>query len=501
MRFFHKILPLLTVALLLSACQGFLEKEPFTSVTEESFYQNEDDALRALTAAYATLQFDGQLAPAGHFRWFFGDIVSDDADKGGSGPNDVVALFRLENFEGRPDNELLASEWQADYDMVYYSNLVLENVPDIDMDPFLKARILAEARFIRAYGYYQLATMFGGVPLVDKTLSPSEDQIPRATEDEIWDFIENDLTAAAEDLPLRSQYDLADVGRITQGAAQALLAKAYLWRQKWSEAEAVLAEVVNSGEYTLSDNYANIFTLAGENGPGSVFEIQFMNASNGDWGRFEEGNLTNAFQRARGQFGGFGFNLPTQDLVDEFEEGDPRLQASIFREGDEMGDRGTFTKDATGYPHDYYPRKYFISISEEAPTGDPLVNGPSNERVIRYADVLLMYAEAAYHNGNETLARDLVNQVRERARAGSEDVLPDVTASGPALLEAIYHERRVELALEGHRFFDLVRTDRAGEVMRAHGKGAFTDGVHEKFPIPLREIQLSDGLIEQNPGY
>jgi hypothetical protein len=500
MSFVYKFTGILFTALLLSSCQGFLETEPLTSVTVENFFQTEDDALRVLTAAYATLQFDGQPGPAGHFRWFWGDIVSDDADKGGSGPNDVAALNRLENFQGRADNELLTAEWSSDYDMVYYSNVVLENVPDVDMDPFLQARILAEARFLRAYGYYQLVTLFGGVPLVTKTLSPSEDQIPRATADEIWDFIEAELTAAIVDLPLRSQYDEADLGRITKGTAQAVLVKTLIWREKWPQAETVAAAIVSSAEYQLANSFGSIFTQAGENGPGSVFEIQYNNTSNGDFGRFEEGNLTNIFQQARGDFGGFGFNIPTQDLVDEFEAGDPRLSASVFQEGDAMGDRGIFTKEATGFPFDYYARKYFVNRSEEAPTGDARVNGPSNDRVIRYADVLLMYAEAAYHNGNEPLARDLVNQVRERARDGNDNILPDVTASGTSLLTAIYHERRVELALEGHRFYDLVRTGQAVTVMNAHGK-SFTAGVHERFPIPLREIQLSDGLIEQNPGY
>ncbi|MDX1906249.1 MAG: RagB/SusD family nutrient uptake outer membrane protein [Bacteroidia bacterium] len=488
------------LALPLTGCDGFLEKEPLTSVTTANFYQTEEDALRALTAAYATLQFDGQLAPAGHFRWFWGDIVSDDADKGGSGPNDVAALARLEAFEGRPANELLTSEWRADYDGIYYANVVLEYVPAIDMDPFLRARILGEAQFIRAYMYYQLVTVFGGVPLVTRTLSPSEDQIPRATEAEIWAQIETDLLTAIPELPLKTEYAATDLGRITKGAAQGLLLKAYVWQQKWSDAVAVAAELTSSGQYSLASSYRDIFTLAGENGPESVFEIQYMNRSNGDWGRFEEGTLTNVFQRARGDFGGYGFNLPTQDLVDEFEPGDPRLGFTVFKEGDAMGDRGIFTPDKTGYPHPYYARKYFISRAEEAPTGDANVNGPSNDRVIRYADVLLLYAEAAYHTGNEGLARSLVNQVRARARGTSTTALPNITASGPALLDAIYHERRVELAMEGHRFFDLVRTGRAGSVMRALGFN-FVDGVHEKFPIPEQEIQLSNGTITQNPGY
>ena len=189
-------------------------------------------------------------------------------------------------------------------------------------------------------------------------------------------------------------------------------------------------------------DYSTIFSSGGENNAESVFEIQYMNASGGNWGRnnANEGTFSNVFQRARGQFEGFGFNLPTQDLVDEFfKEGmeDPRLKFTIFREGDLMGDRGLFTKEATGFPHDFYPKKYFSNKAEEAPFGDPNPNGGTNDRVIRYADILLMHAEAAFHTGDEAAAKTSLNQVRQRVNMRA------ITASGPSLLDAIYHERRV----------------------------------------------------------
>ncbi|NNE56230.1 MAG: RagB/SusD family nutrient uptake outer membrane protein [Flavobacteriales bacterium] len=165
-----------------------------------------------------------------------------------------------------------------------------------------------------------------------------------------------------------------------------------------------------------------------------------------------------------------------------------------------MGDRGIFTTEATGFPHPYYSRKYFLNAADEAPFGDAAPNGPTNDRVIRYADVLLFHAEAAYHNGQEEAARNSLNLVRERARGGDDSILPDVTASGQELLDAIYHERRVELGMEGHRFFDLARQGRAAQVMQDLGFG-FVEGVHELFPIPQVEITLSGGLITQNPGY
>lgn len=481
----------------LTACEkDFLNQSPIVGTTEENFYRNADDAIAAVNAAYASLQF--QLSPAGHFRWFWGDIMSDDAVKGGSGDNDVNDLLQLETFKGPSNTELLEAEWGADYEGIYRANVVLEKVPDIVMDEKLKARILGEARFIRAWNFYNLVTMFGGVPLADHVLAPSEYKMPRATADQVWDLIEDDLLIAANNLWLRSEYPLSDLGRITKGAAQALLTKAYLWQERWAEARASAEAVINSGEYQLVADYADIFPLYGENNEESVFEIQYMNASGGNWGKnnANEGSFTNVFTRARGQFAGYGFNIPTQDFVDEFfKEGfeDPRLKSTVFRVGDEMGDRGTFTIDATGgLPYLYYPKKYFNNKSEDAPFGDPNPNGGSNDRVIRYADVLLMHAEAAYHTGDEGAARTSLNLVRKRVD------IPEINATGPALLDAILRERRIELGLEAHRFFDLVRTDRASQEL---GPLGFVQGVHELFPIPQSQIEATNGAITQNPGY
>lgn len=480
-----------------TACEkDFLQKSPIVGTTEENFYRNADDAIAAVNAAYASLQF--QLSPAGHFRWFWGDIMSDDAIKGGSGDNDVNVLLQLETFKGPANSDLLEAEWGADYEGIYRANVVLEKVPPIQMDAKLKARVLAEARFIRAWNFYNLVTMFGDVPLADHVLAPSEYNMPRTPAAQVWDLIESDLVSASGDLPKRSEYPAADLGRITRGAAQALLAKTYLWREKWTEAKTTCEAIINSGEYHLVPDYADIFPLYGENNEESIFEIQYMNASGGNWGKnnANEGSFTNVFTRARGQFAGYGFNIPTQDFVDEFfKEGfeDPRLKSTVFRIGDEMGDRGTFTIEATGgLPYLYYPKKYFSNKSEDAPFGDPNPNGGSNDRVIRYADVLLMHAEASYHVGDENAARQSLNQVRARVQ------IPDITATGTALLDAIYRERRLELGLEAHRFFDLVRTHRAAQVLAPLG---FVAGVHELFPIPQSQIQATNGTLTQNPGY
>lgn len=503
MKNINKIILLSSLFIFFGCGDKFLDKSPLVGVTSENFYQTKEDAIAGVNAAYAALQFE--LTPAAHFRWFWGDVMSDDSDKGGSGDNDGFELLLLETFQGQSNNEMIESEWKASYQGIYRANVVLEKVPGIEMDETLKARILAEAKFIRAYFFYNLVTMFGDVPKADHVLAPSEFNIPRSPASEIWALITRDLTEAIPVLPLKSEYTSDDLGRITKGAARGLLTKVYLWQEEWGLAEDVANDIIISGEYFLESNYANIFTTSGQNGPGSVFEIQYMTESGGNWGEnnANEGTFVNVFQRPRGQFSGFGFNLPTQDFVDAFfledpSNEDPRLASTIFRIGDELGDRGILTTEATGFPHIYYPKKYFNSLSEEASFGDPVANGGSNDRVIRFADVLLMHAEAAAKNNNESGARTSLERVRSRARGGNPTILPEVTSSGQALLDAIYHERRVELGLEGHRFFDLVRTGRAESVLGSMG---YVQGIHNLFPIPSSQILVTNGAITQNNGY
>ena len=480
----------------LFSCQkDLLVKSPIIGVTDENFYQTELDAISAVNGAYAALQFE--MTPAPHFRWFWGDVMSDDTVKGGSGPNDGPDLAALENFQGPTNTEFLEGEWASNYEGIYRANVVLERVPSIEMDEIKQAQILGEAKTIRAWFHFLQVIYFGNAPLVDHVLAPSEYGIGQSPPSEIWPFIENDLLEAIAVLPLRSEYPISELGRVTKGTAQGLLLKAYVFQNKWPEARAIAEDLINSAEYSLVGDYNRIFTTGGENNEESIFEIQYMNASGGNWGRnnANEGTFSNVFQRARGQFEGFGFNLPTQDFVDEFfVEGleDPRFRATVFSEGDAMGDRGIFTLEATGFTHKFYPKKFFNFKNEEAPFGDPNPNGGTNDRVIRYADVLLMHAEAAFHTGDEEAARASLNQVRQRVN------MRDVTSSGPALLDAIYHERRVELGLEGHRFFDLVRTGRATEVL---GPLGYRDDVHQILPIPDSQIQASNGALEQNPGY
>lgn len=500
----NKIIALLIGFLLIgSACEDELDKTPIIGELESNFYKTEADAIAATNAAYGPLQYNFTNSVY-HFRWFFGNFPSDDAIKGGTGPNDQPLLDDMSNFKAAPSSIYLNADWTAKFMGVYSANVAIEKIPTITMDETLQARLIAEAKFLRAYYYFELVTMYGGVPVVDHVLASTEFNMPRATEEATWDFIEMNLLESIPTLPEKSQYAAEDMGRATKGAAKALLVKSYIYQEKWAEALTVAEEVIASAEYTLLADYETIFLKEGENGPGSIFEIQRSTQGGGYWGavnRVNEGNLTNVYQMPRGSYGGWGFNIPTQDFVDAFEAGDPRLQSTVWFIGDQLCDRGILTKNNTGFDYDYYSKKYFVCRSEHEAVnvGDPQMNGESNDRIIRYADLLLFAAEAAYHTSDEVSARAYLEMVRARARrtaaAGS---LPEVTATGTALLDAIYHERRVELGQEGHRFFDIARTGRGTQILGAQG---FTAGVNELFPIPQEQISLTGNAYTQNPGY
>jgi starch-binding outer membrane protein, SusD/RagB family len=505
------------IAFLGIGCQDFLTEKPKVGVTEDLYYLNDDDALASLYGVYDPLQWQQLDGTTWSFRWVYGDIVSDDSEKGGSDITDQPGWAAAENFEANGGTVVFQNEWKKNYQGIFRANLLISKVtgnPKIT-DPTKKA-VIAEAKFLRAFYYFELVRLFGGVPIVTKTVASSESQIPRASVQEVYAQIEKDLKEAVIDLKEKSEQSPSQYGRATKGAAKAYLVKAYIYQQKWTDAEPLAKEIINSGQYKIdTEKYQDVFKLAGEHGPGSIFEINFSGSTNDGWGASGanptfgkddgEGNVTNQMTRARGMGNGWGFNIPTDDFVNEFEPNDPRLTASIFREGEAYGDRGILStkpvdQGGTGFPYIYYTKKYFINKSEEAPNTQE-INGPSNERDFRFSDLLLFHAEAAFHKGDEVGAKVSLNAVRARARMGAPNgTLPDVTATGTALLDAIYHERRVELGLEGHRFWDLVRTGRAGQVMRARGK-SFIDGKHELFPIPSTEISLSGGSLKQNPGY
>ncbi|MDX1637817.1 MAG: RagB/SusD family nutrient uptake outer membrane protein [Balneolaceae bacterium] len=541
------------------------------------------------------------------------DIASDDASKG-STPADNPEMQSIDNFTFTPTNGLFRLTWEGYYQGIYRTNLAIRNIPDIDMDPELRDRLVAENKFIRAYLYFFLVRAWGDVPLVLEPLEPGEFRQPRTPASEVYSQIEQDLTDAMENLPLKSEYPASELGRATRGAAQALLAKVHLFQDENQEALQMAENVINSGEYSLLDDFSEIFRPEGENSSESIFEIQAVATSQGLGGA-----PYGVIQSVRGTPNlGWGFNTPNRDLLEAFEAGDHRMQSTMLFVHETLSyGQEDVVRDNPGMTDERYNQKAFVPL--DSPSGT--FNGGTNIRRLRYADVLLIAAEAAQKTGDEATARNYVNMVRERARGGmdatigvvaeplssimadtigmpnmedrvfiryaniggpadnaglesldwelvnqdntlqintidlitsvdgnsvssvsdfnsemrtknageqvtitvecisqtfsngqlstssqtvvstmtAQELLPDITSSGQQLLEDIWHERRVELAMEQHRFFDIQRQGRAGELLRAQGKN-YQDNKHGVYPIPQSELDLNSEM-DQNPNY
>lgn len=534
MNFAKYTLPILLSAILGQSCSDFLEQPPLGVQTEEVFYNDPDNAVLAVNAVYDAAAWDEGGKDSGHnYEWMWGDLLSDDAKKG-STPGDYTALKELEQWRVLNNFGESSSLWNNSFAGIFRANQAILNLSKATFDEELKSRLLGEAYFLRAYFYFNMVIKFGGLPVMTEPLPPSQwGNIARNTIAEVYAQIESDLDEAIARLPERSEYGAVDLGRATKGAAQAYKARAIMYQigtdnsngHTWSEVLSITNDIIASGQYKLTPNYAMIFENEGENNQESIFEIQFIETTGG-YGPVKTGTTNNVIQSNRNTWG-WGFNNPTQDLVDEFEENDPRLECTAFKDGDVVqGEKQTIdpAQNETGYLN----RKAALEPSLRP---NDSKDSPANIRKFRYADILLMNAEAAFQTGNETLAKQRVNEVRERARLSTHakgvtegslayelydsDVisnrLPAITASGAALLEAIYHERRVELAMEGLRYYDLVRTGRyidaletkyGAEVANDCLTRCLTTGMVNPvpvMPIPLNEAQ-SWGL-EQNPGY
>lgn len=489
----------------LAACDSFLEQEPQAQVATSSAYTTADDASRAVTAAYNPLRATnwccasaGNANGGGYNYWVFGNVATDDAIKGGESGSDQVYAQEIAYYTVTPGNLAVDDAWDILYIGVRNANLVLDKVPEIEMtDAALQERYLAEAKFLRAYYYFLLVQTFGDVPLL-LTTDMEAYELARSPKEEVLSQIIKDFTEAEAVLPLKSQYAQGDLGRATKGAARAYLGKVYMFMKDYARAVEWFGKVINSGEYHLVEDYASMFTEAGENGPEIIFAIQY----NYDPPRTQR-NPMGVVQGSRAMYG-WGFNAPSQDFVDAFEPGDPRLEHTVYKNGDIMRDGKT--ADVGNSPTGYMNRKSYVA-DYEAPGG--FFNSANDMIMMRLGKVLLWYAEAANEIGNTEAALSALNQVRARAREGNPDVLPDVTDRNQGTLrQKIWHEQRVEYGQEYERFFDLVRTGRAAEVLHNFaakyntGQGAnFNPSVHTVMPIPPSEISLSEGKITQNPGY
>lgn len=405
------------------------------------------------------------------------EIISDNADKG-SAPTDAGTdknlLDGLTYTTSSPSIRDMWTQWYKTIGRASQAIEFTENFENINED--LRARLIGEAKFLRALNYFWLVRSFGDVPI------QSVDLIARAPAADVYAYIQQDLQDAAAILPLKSEYSSQDLGRATKGAAQGLLAKVYLYQKKWQEAADMANTVISSGQYGLEPDFAIIWRVEGENGPESLFEIQARGeiVSHG----VQQYSVT---QGARGPSGwGWGFNTPSEDLENAFNNASDsiRRDATIIFAGETLFDG---REVSAGVENPRYNEKAYSSAYTEQEDTD------KNIRVLRYAEILLIRAEALNELGQSADALGPLNQVRERVN------LDDITTTDQtALRNAIYLERRLELAMEHDRWFDLIRTGRAQEVMTALGLPF--EAKNNLFPIPNEQlIQTPD--MTQNPGW
>ena len=489
------LLPAVLVLLSTNACQkDFLERKPLGDATYDTFFENAEQATYAVNAVYQQFrQWDCISLP-----WIaVTDIISDDADKG-STPTDALYLLEIDNFSFDATNSSFSGVWRGYYNAIARANLAILRIPDVDMDETLKKRLIGESKFLRAYSYLLLVQWFGDVPIITAPLGgDAYYNQERKPVQEVYAQIERDLLDAIDALPEKSKYAAADLGRATKGAAKGILAKLYMVKKDFVNAEKYCLEIINSKEYTLLNRYGDNFLPVGENSMESVFEINAAALPPIDGVTGPGATPFNMIQGVRGIPNlGWGFNRPSDNLVSSYENGDPRREATVIYVNEVLPDGTTQVQDNPEIVNERYNQKAWVP----AHTGLQ-DNGPGNIRILRYADILLLAAEALNENGKSADALIYLNQVRKRARGTNNFILPDVTVTDQSQLrDRIYKERRVELAMEQQRWFDLLRWGRAEQVMQAVGKN-FVAGKHDLLPIPQTEIDLTGGLIRQNQGY
>jgi hypothetical protein len=487
----------LLLAFGLYSCEDkFLDEEENYLIDSEGYFNSEDDYYLALVGAYDLLQTT-------FINNILGEIASDNTLCGGESATDTSGYQQIDDMIHTPVNLQLRNLWNYMFAGIKRCNYFLEFQDKTDFDG--REAMVAEVRFLRAYYHFELVKWFGGIPVKEydnallgqgKRFAPGDEtSIPRYSADQVYALIESDLIFAVNNL----EYSAPQVGRVSKGAAQAVLGKAYLYQDKFSESASVLQDLISNGPYQLSSDFEQIFELEGENGVGSVFEVQYTDGEGAGFDCFQcsEGNIAVGYMGIRNHTGpvydsGFSFNVPVQEAFDAFSPGDVRRDVSIL---DIVAwATATGAEYVEGYEHTgFYNRKYLPRKGDQN-IGDQNLTNPNNYRSIRFADVLLMAAEALNRGGvDDTQALIYLNQVRERAFGNSNS---NISATGSALTDAIWEERRLELMGEGHRFFDLVRTGQAASAI-----DGFVTDKHEVFPIPFEEIQFSNGNWNQNPNY
>lgn len=514
---------LLLGLLMMPACSDeFLEVESAGRLSSDSFPQNDAEAFSAIVGAYNLMQWN--YGRDWNSVWVAKNLPGDDVNAGSSS-SDQPPFQNLDDFVNEADNPVTTAIWEGFYKTINLCNTILERI-----EPGNSTRdgVLAEAKVIRAWNYFELIVLFGDVPFYTTNPVDVEDfHTPRVAKETIYAQIEADLKDAIADLPLKSELLPEFKFRVSKGTAQAILGKVYLYQKKWAEAHGVLSDLIatEGDEYDLEPDYRNVWRRQGELGIESVFEVMYSDKEGYDWGNFpwspgsHESNIHVQLMGPRSPFfsnleaigiiPGWGFNLPTQKIGDAFgamgDDG-PRYQASLMSEEEFIAAGGSIVADTdeNGNPipaHDYegYLRLKYATHASETNTSEgviPELNYTINWRLIRYADVLLMAAEAYNEDSKPDLGLIELNKVRVRAEL---DPLPSGISQAD-LREAVVKERQLELAFEGSRFWDLVRWGRAATELAGTG---FTANKHELFPIPQSEIASNNAISDedQNPGH
>jgi hypothetical protein len=467
---------------MLCSCESDLDVVPQDKISKDDFLTNPKYAVEVVNSAYnQMLNFEMYS-----FAWIgITSITSDDADKGSSDGDAGTDKDKLDNLELDPTLRSFNDIWKQRYAGIYRCNEGIYYLNQVSLDESLKLRYIGELKFLRAMFYFDLVRCFGGVPVVaDKIDITNEELINktvylRKSKAETYQQIEKDLLEAIQTLPL--QYGSADVGRATKGAAQGLLAKVYMYEEKWNDAYTMAGNVISSGLYDLLPEYANVWREVGENGKESLFEIQAT------LGKGVNGYTDVQSGRGTPDYG-WGFNTPTTNLVNAYEPNDKRKAGTIIFTGQVLWDG--FQTPTVGWANPRYNYKAYQSRSAET-WNDNKSETAKNVRLLKYSDILLVRAEAAMHINQTTEALNQINAIRQRAGL---EALKTLT------LDQVYKERRLEMAMEHDRWFDIVRTGKAQAAMAAVGK-IFVLGKHELYPIPEEQITLSKGLLTQNPNY
>jgi starch-binding outer membrane protein, SusD/RagB family len=470
----------------LTSCEDFLTEDPKTSRTAENYYRTATDFKNATVGLYAALKHPGVYGNGGtnSSLLFMTEIVSDNATLGTNENTATFTQFQIEELNFQLTNPFITNAWVGHYIGIGRANALLENLPYANLPDATKARYEGEAKFMRAFFYFNLVRLFGDVQLVVKTFKdPTEEfNIPRTSTSQIYDLIISDLTFAETNLPIAILSE--EAGRASRWAAKALLGKVYLTRNQSNQAELKLKEVIDANLFNLTSvSYAETFSPSTPYASNRdvIWAVQYKSGLKGQGSALWSAMIPFGFNGA--SFGttgtGEGFMKPTTDMVNAYEANDVRKNASL---------RTTFTRpDGTTGGTPPYVFKY-NQFGPQAGDAD------SDLPVLRYADVLLMFAEALNAQNKTAEALPYVNQVRTRAGLGA------ISASGKDdLALKIEKERRVEFAFEGHRWFDLVRTGRYKIVMENHGFTNVVKDHHKLYPIPQRENDLKN--IGQNSGY